>query len=241
MERFAEEVAILIAQTGPLLGQRWKLDRSIIVGRESQCDIVIPDRQVSRHHARFTPTPKGVILEDLGSKNGTHHNGNLISNQVLLQDGDIIQIALAQQFVYLSSDATVPLEAGEVELRIGAFGEKSGGSKDIPRRLIVDQRSRRVWVTPGGGTNQAPVEVLPTLSASQFRLLEILYANPGEVISRQELVLAIWGEEEAYTVSEQALDALVRRLRERLLAIDPTHTYIITVRGHGLRLDNPPL
>ena len=39
---------------------------------------------------------------------------------------------------------------------------------------------------------------------------------------------------------EQALDALVRRLRERLASVDPQHTYLITVRGHGLRLDNPP-
>lgn len=241
MERFAEEVAILIAQAGPLLGQRWKLDRSLIVGRESNCDIVIADRQVSRHHARFTPTPRGVVLEDLGSKNGTHHNGSLINTQVVLQDGDTIQIALAQQFVFLSSDATLPLEPGEVELRLSTFSDKREGIKELPRRLILDPRSRRVWICRGGDSEEAPVEVLPPLSASQFRLLEILYANPGEVIRRQALIEAIWGEEEAYTVSEQALDALVRRLRERLSATDPTHAYIVTVRGHGLRLDNPPL
>jgi DNA-binding response OmpR family regulator len=33
---------------------------------------------------------------------------------------------------------------------------------------------------------------------------------------------------------------LIRRLRDRLAAVDPTHPYIATVRGHGLRLDNPP-
>jgi DNA-binding winged helix-turn-helix (wHTH) protein len=37
------------------------------------------------------------------------------------------------------------------------------------------------------------------------------------------------------------LDALVRRLRDRLSAIDNDHQYIITIRGHGLRLDNPPV
>ena len=40
-------------------------------------------------------------------------------------------------------------------------------------------------------------------------------------------------------VTEQALDAMVRRLRERLADLDATHEYIVTVRGHGLRLDNP--
>ncbi|MDH5506431.1 MAG: helix-turn-helix domain-containing protein, partial [Anaerolineae bacterium] len=49
----------------------------------------------------------------------------------------------------------------------------------------------------------------------------------------------IWGEEEAFEVSNQALDALVRRLRDRLKNVDDEHEYIVTVRGHGLRLDNP--
>ena len=44
-----------------------------------------------------------------------------------------------------------------------------------------------------------------------------------------------------YRIPEQALDALIRRLRDRLASVDPSHTYIITVRGHGLRLDNPLL
>jgi len=48
----------------------------------------------------------------------------------------------------------------------------------------------------------------------------------------------VWGEEEALGVSEQAIDALVRRLRERIAAIDPGHKYIVTVRGHGFRLEN---
>ena len=38
-----------------------------------------------------------------------------------------------------------------------------------------------------------------------------------------------------------ALDALIRRLRDRLASLDPTHQYIATVRGHGIRLDNPPV
>ena len=40
-------------------------------------------------------------------------------------------------------------------------------------------------------------------------------------------------------VSEQAIDALVRRLRDRLAEVDEGHQYIVTVRGHGFRLDNP--
>jgi hypothetical protein len=219
MERSLAEFPILIAQTGPLNGERWVIKEAIIIGRDASCDVVIPDRQVSRYHARLTPAPDGIILEDMGSKNGTHCNGLRINDPVMLQDGDLIQIALAQHFVFLSSDATLPLGPGSAPR-----GERVG-------RLHLENRSRRVWI--------GQQEVLPPLSAPQFALLQALFEQDG-VVSRRDLISAIWGDEEALGVSEQAMDALVRRLRDRLNNIDPSHDYIITVRGHGLRLDNPP-
>jgi DNA-binding winged helix-turn-helix (wHTH) protein len=211
-----KEYPMLVADEGPLKGQRWAVSRPLVMGREGSCDVVIPDRQVSRFHARVTPTAQGVILEDLGSKNGTHHNGNALSAPVMLQDGDAMQISYVQGFLFFTSDATVPLSEGNGK----------------PGRLVMDSKSRRVWV------NQ--IQVVPPLSAQQFRLLALLYENEGQVLSRMDLVTVVWGEEQAAGVSDQALDALIRRLRERLSALDPEHSYIDTVRGHGVRLDNPP-
>jgi DNA-binding winged helix-turn-helix (wHTH) protein len=224
MDPDSNDLPILIAQTGPLDGQRWMIESTLVVGREPGCEITVPNREVSRYHARFTLTSQGVTIEDLGSKNGTHCNGQPVSEPILLQDGDIIQIALAQQFLYLGSDvtATIPLESGEMELP---------GFQPLVGRLRLDKRSRRVWI---GNT-----EILPPLSVSQFHLLELLYERQGRVVERHELISGVWGDEEAVGVSEQALDALVRRLRDRLAAVDPMHSYIITMRGHGIRLDNP--
>jgi pSer/pThr/pTyr-binding forkhead associated (FHA) protein len=210
-----EEAPLLVAQGGPLKGQRWSLKKTVLVGREATCEVVVQDRMVSRFHARISPTPEGVVLEDLGSKNGTHRNGEVVAGQVLLRDGDVIQIALAQQFVFLTSDATVPL--GETGVELG--------------RLRLDVRSRQVWVG-----NQV---IDPPLSALQFHVLRVLYEHKGQVIGRQQLVTEAWGEEQAVGVSDQALDALLRRLRDRISAIDPKSTYIVTVRGHGVRLENP--
>jgi DNA-binding winged helix-turn-helix (wHTH) protein len=212
-----EEFPVIIAQAGLLQGQRYSLKGTLVLGRDPGCDIVVADRQVSRYHARVTPTLEGVILEDLGSKNGTHYGGNLLSSPVVLQDGDFFQIALAQEFMYLSSDATMPLT--EPMIRQG--------------RLMLDMRSRRAWVN-----NQ---QLVPPLSALQFHLLWVLYEKQGQVVTRQELVSIVWGDEQSAGVSDQALDALIRRLRDRLAELDPTHPYITTVRGHGLRLENPPL
>ena len=221
MAQNIEDKPVLIAQTGPLNGQRWPIKDTLLVGREDDCEIVIPSRQVSRSHARLTLSDEGVLLEDLGSKNGTHINGKPLDEPVYLQDGDIIQIALAQLFVFISSDATMPLEPNQGELLV-----------DVPRRLRLEKRSRRVWI--------GNVEVLPPLSVSQYSLLELLYDRQERVIDRKELIENVWGEEDAVGVSEQALDALIRRLRDRLAGVDPIHAYIVTVRGHGLRLDNPP-
>lgn len=210
-----EEFPILVAQGGPLKGERWLLDRPLVIGREPGCEVVIPDRQVSRYHARLTPGANGVVLEDLGSKNGTHYNGSPLASQVVLQDGDTIHVAATQEFQFLSSDSTMPLQA--VPTRTG--------------RLVLDMRARQVWL------NQA--QLTPPLSAQQFQLLWELYQNEGRVVTRNELVSAVWGDEQSAGVTDQALDALIRRLRDRLAAMDPTHNYIATVRGHGLMLNNP--
>lgn len=220
MIRNGAESPMLFGQIGPLNGQRWIISETISIGRDESCDIVIPDRQVSRVHARLILNQSGVWLEDLSSKNGTYCNGKKILDRVLLQDSDSLQIALVQEFVFFSSDATLPL--GESSTEIGASNKG---------RLSIDQRSRQVWISG--------MEVQPALSASQYRLLKILYDQQHKVVSRQDLILSVWGEEEIQGVSEQALDALIRRLRDRLASVDPGHEYIITVRGHGLRLDNP--
>jgi FHA domain/Transcriptional regulatory protein, C terminal len=222
MLRDLEDFPTIVAQTGPLSGQRWFIQDTITLGRGLDCDVVIPSRQVSRYHARITNTTSGILLEDLGSKNGTHHNGKSIQDIVELQDGDTIQIALAQQFIYLSSDATLPLE--------GHFPDTM---QDVPRRLRLDERSHRVWINDR--------EVLPPLSISQFQLLDILYNHQAQVVPRVTVIESVWGDKDAIGVTEQALHALIRRLRDRLASVDPTHNYVITVRGHGLRLDNPPL
>jgi hypothetical protein len=222
MERNNEDTPVLVGQSGPLSGQRWMVRDSLVFGRDAGCDVMIPSRQVSRNHARLLVSGDGTSIEDLGSKNGTHLNGETLSEAEILNDGDVIQIAFAQQFIFLSSDATMPLEMGDLE---GMVPPQEG-------LLKLEKDSRQVWIREQ--------ELLPPLSASQFQLLEMLYENQDRVIARKDIIAEIWGADNAVEVSEQALDALVRRLRDRLATIEPSHPFIVTIRGHGLRLDNPP-
>ncbi len=225
------EVPILIAQSGPVAGQRWTLGKAeLTIGRGAECDIMIPDRQVSRVHARLRQREDGGFeLEDLESKNGTHINGMPLHGVQRLQDGDFIQVALVAKLIYVGSEATMPLR---VEAESAVHPERSEAqSKEPPGALRLDIAGRRAWI--------GEREVDPALSVPQFRFLELLYQRAGQVCTRDDIIKVVWPEAVGTDgVSEQAIDALARRLRDRLAELDSDHQYIVTVRGHGFRLEN---
>ena len=214
---------VIVGQGGSLNGYRWAIAEEISIGRIGTCDIVISNQQVSREHARVFISSHGPVIEDLNSKNGTFHNGKPVTEITPLVDGDIIQIALAQEFIFLGQDATVPLAPGDFEASVISYF----------RRIRLEKESHRTWIL-----NR---ELDPPLSSLQYRFLILLSESTGRVISRSEVINAVWGSQESIGVTDQALDALVRRLRDRLAEMDPNHDYIITVRGQGYRLDNPPI
>lgn len=209
------ENAMLVLQRGAEAGRRWPLSRTqtLVIGRSEECDISLPDRQVSRTHARITWTGDGYQLEDLGSKNGTHLNGQALTKPMPLHDGDEIQIALRFKLAFVDAGATAPL----------TFENENQGMR-------LDPETRQIWL------NGALVD--PPLSLHQYRLLEALWNAGGGVVTREQIVNAVWPEASGEGVSEQAIDALVRRLRERIAEIDDSFRYVVTVRGHGFRLEN---
>jgi hypothetical protein len=67
-------------------------DDVITIGRAVENDVVVTSRRVSREHARLQREGWRVILEDLGSTNGTFLNGERVLNPVELRDEDRIRI-----------------------------------------------------------------------------------------------------------------------------------------------------
>lgn len=63
--------------------------RAITIGRLAQNDIVIDNLSVSRMHASISKSKDGYTLTDLGSKNGTYVNGNLVETSRLNSDDRI--------------------------------------------------------------------------------------------------------------------------------------------------------
>lgn len=67
-------------------------DGETVIGREPDAGVSIDSLHVSRRHARIVVSSGHVVLEDLGSKNGTYLNGQRITAPVELTEGDEIGV-----------------------------------------------------------------------------------------------------------------------------------------------------
>jgi pSer/pThr/pTyr-binding forkhead associated (FHA) protein len=87
----------------------------ITIGRQEGNTIRLTERNVSRRHARLLRQHANVLIEDLGSYNGIRVNGDRITGQVPVQDGDLIQIgdydlAIQREEEARPAAATMPLD-----------------------------------------------------------------------------------------------------------------------------------
>jgi DNA-binding response OmpR family regulator len=211
-EKPTREAMLVLLEDGQA-GQNWLLNKDITtIGRWQDNDVIIPDRWVSRHHAEIRREGTRYVVYDLDSKNGLFVNGRRLVDPLPLEDGDQIQVAPRYQLTFVDSEATAPLFQGQ-------------GS------VLLDEGACQVWVR-----GQA---LEPPLSSAQFDLLKVLVKEPGRVFTRDELIAAVWTDEDASGVSDEALNSLVRRLRKRLMSVDPNHRFIYAVRGHGFRFQHP--
>lgn len=85
----------LIAEEGPLAGLilRFEEGNEWVIGRDpDEVALVLEDPMVSRKHVICRKAPEGYLLENLSAVNPATQNGKIITEPVLLQEGDIIQV-----------------------------------------------------------------------------------------------------------------------------------------------------
>ncbi len=83
----SEEVADLRLRIG---------DEAIVIGRDDDCDIVLDEGHVSRHHARIERLGDGVWLTDLTSRNGTFVDGQRLRGACRLHGGEALRFDQTQ-------------------------------------------------------------------------------------------------------------------------------------------------
>jgi pSer/pThr/pTyr-binding forkhead associated (FHA) protein len=106
-------------------------DREIIVGRSSDLDMVLVEEMVSRKHARIEHRDGQLMIEDLGSTNGTFVNGERIAGKTSLSEGDRVLIGSNILRVVPSSTETgAPVTRRSIE--------PPGGAARVPRRTETE-------------------------------------------------------------------------------------------------------
>jgi serine phosphatase RsbU (regulator of sigma subunit) len=86
-------MATLIVKQGPTPGQEFVLaEGDVVIGRTPDVAISIVSQAVSRRHAQVSLSHGDVILEDLGSVNGTYVNGKRLTAPHTLSDGDEVRV-----------------------------------------------------------------------------------------------------------------------------------------------------
>lgn len=136
----------------------------ITIGRQEGNTIRLTERNVSRRHARLLKQNGHVLIEDLGSYNGIRVNGDRISGQVQVADGDLIQIG--DYDLALQSDQVAPT----VPLEQPTAPRGSGQHKQLETRKLPDPI-----------TSSATVPVLPAVDAPEAQDDDVEEASADDV------------------------------------------------------------
>ncbi len=140
-----------------------RMNREIVIGRSSDVDMVLVEDMVSRRHAKISTMGGEVIIEDLGSTNGTFVNGERIK-RIRLKVGDrilvgtsIIKLVAVERESQLLSDGEARSRlAGAHSRRSTTSGRPMSGTIDeipLPDLLQLLSSSRKSGVLAIRGTD----------------------------------------------------------------------------------------
>lgn len=77
--------------SGVTFGRVFPIHGATVIGRQADCDLVIQTEEVSRRHCELRPTADGLMVEDLGSANGTYINDRRITRE-FMRPGDELRL-----------------------------------------------------------------------------------------------------------------------------------------------------
>lgn len=124
---------------------------------------------------------------------------------------------------------TKPFSTEELLARIRALSRRTPGAPGVPvitfGDVVVDLAATQV----SKGTPPVPVRLTPT----EWRILELLLANPGKLVSQQTLLREAWGPN--HVKETGYLRLYLGQLRKKLEPVPASPRYLLTEPGMGYR------
>lgn len=217
--------------------------------------LLIEDDDAARRALRLALSDEGYkVLEAAGGREGLRqmdHHPDLVLLDLVLPDLDGLDVL---RTIRAASDVPVVIVSGRSDDRDVVAGLHRGADDYVTKPLsaaVLKARLTALLRRVHTGDEDAEVSVGDlvirprqqtvlrrgqevALTRTEFRLLCELAAHPGEVVTRQQLLLQVWGYD--YFGDTRLLDVHVRRLRTKV-EDDPASPQLIgTVRGVGYKL-----
>ncbi len=181
-----------------MAARKFPLEKPVTtIGRSSMNDLPISDKMLSRQHARIVKDDDGgLVVEDLGSRNGTFLNGDRLSAPQPLKAGD--RITLGGVTLKLESESTtrVRIEAGGADALDNTILKASAEllraqHQETDPRLPAEQLSKLIESLRV--VNELTIELLRDVSVDELmkflmdKVFETLMPDRGVVLLRSRL------------------------------------------------------
>lgn len=225
---------VLVVISGKPLGKSFYLTKEkITLGRDLTADISLGETAVSRRHTQFEVTPDGIIVNDLGSTNGTFVNDQKLDGARLLKDGDLIRCG---------NTILKFLAEGKIEnVHYGKMYEAAttdGMTGALNKKAIVEVIAEEFGRTKARSGNMT----LLMLDLDHFKQINDTYGHPAgdyvlketcslikDKLIRQKDVLGRYGGEEF---------ALVLRDTPLQIAVEVAERIRTTIEKHDYHFDS---
>ncbi len=176
--------------------------QSLKIGRESDCDIVVAEPGVSRHHSTISASNNGVVVSDNGSTNGTFVNGDKLTTLHDIQTSDIIDIG--------GTKITLKLESSN---SIGALSNQTS-SRAMTAQLTPLSVTVLVTSVPNFSEMQKNLprvdldKMLNAWIASVKKIVESFNGQVDKVLGHR--IVVVWKSKEAKLYALQAVKCAIK-------------------------------
>lgn len=146
-----------------------------LLGRSEECHVVIPDRAVSRRHARLFQRDGKWCVEDAGSRGGTRLNGSPVDHATAVGPGDEIAIGQSSLFVQGKQPSSTSKRSS------------GGGSSIAPGQSVYKSADALLRESVSGAVVTTDVELLRR-RAARLELLNAVHQALSRSIALDELL-----------------------------------------------------
>lgn len=192
---------LLCALSGDAQGKSFPIDVELVIGRSTSCDVFIPDRRMSRRHARFYAEGPHLFVEDLESHNGTYVNGKRVARMQLFR-GDVVRVGTSQFEVSVEDEDSQSLEFTHDRPTAHLVKPISSSSSPSLEQMLADEYFEAIGA---GNTDQS--------SAQDKSHVEFLVQQTRNFAVLFEISKALQVGDEPMLVMKRVLDVVLKVIR----------------------------